>query len=525
MPIEFDPVLVHQWLERSASRYHQKTALVCGQTRLSYKQVYDQAIAVGAGLLDLGLGRGQRVAILVGNRPQSVMAMYGIMQAGGVFVMISDQVKGLRLAHILDDAQVSILISHASRAPVVKQAFDQVRHRPQLVWVGAGGVRPPYAKGILWEELISLKGITGQVPWPRCIDIDLAALIYTSSSNGRPKGIMCTHRNMISAARSLIQYIQNEPDDVILNVLPLSFDYGLYQVIMAFMFGGTVVLERSFVYPRQVLSRIKAEAVTGLPVIPTIVAMLFRLHDLYRYDFTSLRYITTAGALPAEHIATLRQLIPHARIYSMYELPECKAVCCLDPSQIGSRPGSVGKTLPHCEAYVVDEQCRPVGPGQVGRLMVRGSNVTQGYWQDEKLTCGTYVQGEYPEDRRLVTGDLFKVDEDGFFYFVGREDEIIISRAQRVSTRELEDTLLRMDGICEVAVIGVPDQILGQTIKAFVVPAQGHSITVDQVIRFARSHLEPSMIPKYIEVVADLPRGPNGKVDKHRLATAYQAIK
>lgn len=323
MPIEFDPVLVHQWLERAARRYPEKTALVCSQTRLSYREVYGQAMAVGAGLLDLGLGWGQRVGILVGNRPQSIMAMYGVMQAGGVFVMISDQVKAPRLTYILDDAQVSILISHASKAAVVKQAFELVRHRPRLIWVGAGGARPPYGKGILWEEFISRQGITGQVHWPSVIDVDLAALIYSSGSNGRPEGIMCTHHNMVSAARTIIQYIQNEPDDVILDVLPLSSDGGLYQLIMTFMFGGTVVLERSFVYLRQVLSRIRTEEVTGLAVIPMLVAMLLRHQNLDRYDLSSLRYIiNTAGTLPTDHVARLRELVPRARIYSMYGLPE-----------------------------------------------------------------------------------------------------------------------------------------------------------------------------------------------------------
>jgi amino acid adenylation domain-containing protein len=470
-------------------------------------------------LIDLGIERGDRVAIMVGNRPQAVIAMYGVMKAGAVFVMVSDQLKGQKLAYILDNCQAQVLISHASRAQVVKEAMWLVNSRPQIIWVEAEGGQNPLKKGHRFEELVRESSIHQATDWPRVIDVDLACLIYTSGSTGQPKGIMSTHHNMVSAARSIIQYIGNEPDDVVLDVLPLSFDYGLYQVIMTFMFGGTVVLERSFVYLHEVLSRIAQHRVTGWPVVPTIVAMLLRLQDLGRYDLGSLRYMTNTGAaLPTEHIARLRKLLPHVRIYSMFGLIECKRVWYLDPGQLDSRPGSVGKVMPNCEVFIVDQDGRQLGPGQVGQLVVRGANVMQGYWADQALTDRTFRPGSYPEDRRLFTGDLFKMDEDGYLYFVGRQDDMIKCKGERVSPKEVEDTLLQMPGVSEVAVIGVPDDVLGQAIKAFVIPMPGRQILPQEVTRFAVDHLEPFMVPKHVEIVSDLPRTPNGKVDKRQLA-------
>src|SRR4029450_3933657 len=195
-----------------------------------------------------------------------------------------------------------------------------------------------------------------------------------------------THLNMVAAATSITTYLENRPDDIILNVLPMSFDYGLYQVLMAFKIGGTVVLEKSFAYPHAVLQRLAAEKATGFPIVPTISAILLQL-DLSVYDLPSLRYITnTAAALPTEHIRKLRQAFPQARLYSMFGLPECKRVSYLPPDQLDIRPTSVGKAMPNVEVYIVDEQNQRLPAGEVGELVVRGPNVMRGYWKRPEET-------------------------------------------------------------------------------------------------------------------------------------------
>jgi acyl-coenzyme A synthetase/AMP-(fatty) acid ligase len=287
---------------------------------------------------------------------------------------------------------------------------------------------------------------------------------------------------------------------------------------MAFMFGGTVVLEQSFVYIHQVLDRIRYEKVTGFPIVPTIVAMLLNMHDIKKYDFSTVRYMTNTGAaLPAEHIRKLRDLFPHVKIFSMFGLTECKRVGYLPPDQLDQRPSSVGKAMPNCETRVVDEEGNEVAPGETGELVIRGSNVMQGYWQDPELTDKAYHHGPYPASRTLHSGDYFRQDEEGFLYFLGRKDDMIKSKGERISPKEVEGNICRMDGVAEVAVIGLPDEILGQAVKAFIVPAPDAELTEKDVLKYCSQNMESFMVPKYIEFMDSLPKTPNGKIDKKQL--------
>jgi long-chain acyl-CoA synthetase len=324
---------------------------------------------------------------------------------------------------------------------------------------------------------------------------------------------MSTHACMISAARSIIQYIGNSHDDIILNPLPLSFDYGLYQVIMSVMFGGTVVLEKSFHFPHVFMGRIAEEGVTGLPLVPTIAAMLLRMETLASYDTHSLRYITSTGAaLPPAHILRLRGLFPHARLFSMFGLTECKRVSYLSPDELESRPASVGKPMPNCSVSVVDEQGREVAPHQMGQLVVWGANVMQGYWNDPELTARTYRSGRHPGERLLYTGDYFRRDEEGFLYFLGRKDDMIKTRGERVSPKEIANALCALDGVSEAVATGVPDALLGQSIHVYVVPAAEVELTERQVLKYCSQTLEPYMMPQTVHFVQSLPKSVNGKV-------------
>jgi acyl-CoA synthetase (AMP-forming)/AMP-acid ligase II len=390
---------------------------------------------------------------------------------------------------------------------------------PAVVMTGNGddGAREMPEGVFHWDHLLRQFPVGGAAA-KRRIDIDLAALIYTSGSTGNPKAVMLTHLNICSAATSITTYLENGPEDVILNVLPLSFDYGLYQVLMAFLAGGTVILERGFTYPKAVLDRIAEERVTGFPIIPTMSALMLQM-DLSAFDFSSLRYITnTAAALPVSHITRLRKLLPHVRLFSMYGLTECKRVSYLPPEEIDRRPGSVGKAMPNEEVYIVDEAGNAVGPGIVGELVVRGSNVMLGYWKRPEETERALRPGCLPGERVLHTGDLFRMDEDGFLYFVGRKDDIIKCRGEKVSPKEVENAIAQIEGVAEAAVFGVPDPILGQAIKAVVRICTGAKLSGQDVLRCCAGRLESYMVPKYVEIRSELPRTANGKIDKRALA-------
>jgi len=289
-------------------------------------------------------------------------------------------------------------------------------------------------------------------------------------------------------------------------------------VLMSFIFGGTVILEKSFLFINEILKSIEKHRVTGFPIVPTILAMLLNLKDLSKYDFSSLRYMTNTGAaLPVEHIKRMRSIFPDVRFYSMYGLSECKRVLYLPPDQIDRRPGSVGKAIPNCEVFILDENNNEVPAGAVGELVVRGSNLMSGYWNAPELTGKKYRTGKNGIEKWLYTGDYFKQDEDGYLYFIGRIDEMIKCKGERVSPKEIEETICELKEVSEAAVIGIEDIVLGQAIKAFVVTSPGSTINSNEIMRHCANSLEDFKIPKYIRIVQLLPKSSNGKVDKKSL--------
>lgn len=320
---------------------------------------------------------------------------------------------------------------------------------------------------------------------------------------------------MVFASGSIIQYLENTEADIVLNVLPLSFDYGLYQLLMTFRFGGTLILENSFAFPMVILQRIAEERVTGFPGVPTIFTLLLGL-DLSAFDLSSLRYLTnTAAALPPNQVLELRRKFPQAKLFSMYGLTETKRTLYLPPDKVEQRPGSVGIPIPGTEAWLEDEEGRRLGPGKIGELVIRGPHVMRGYWENPDATAKRFHVTPTGE-RLCYSGDLFRQDEEGYFYFVGRKDDIIKSRGEKVAPKEIENVLYNLPGVAEAAVIGVPDPILGQSIKAFIVTRKPISETC--VRAHCRASLEDFMMPREIEFRDALPKNASGKIDKLALA-------
>jgi len=516
---------VESFLELSAARSPEKTALVCNGCSFTYAQLEARANRLAASLTAGGVERGSRVAIYLENSAEAVISVFAILKAGAVFVVVNPMTKADKLSYILNNCRAAGLITDRTKLGTLANALTDTTHL-QGVWV-AGGM--PSAEFATSKNLFDLGATLGDMKLPavppskKCIDIDLAALIYTSGSTGRPKGVMLTHLNIVSAATSITTYLENQPDDIILSVLPLSFDYGLYQVLMAFKLGGTLVLERSFTYPYRIIELLNLESVTGFPIIPTISAMLLQL-DLSAHRFPALRYITnTAAALPTEHIRQLRRLLPDVKIFSMYGLTECKRVSFLSPEQIDIRPASVGRGMPNEEVYIVDEVGRRAEAGVVGELVVRGSNVMKGYWELPEETDRMLKPGLLPGEKVLHTGDLFRMDEEGYLYFVGRKDDIIKTRGEKVSPREVEDVLHAMPGVAEAAVVGVPDKVMGEAIKAVVRPQAGVRLTAAQVIHWCSLKLENFMVPKFVDFEGEFPKTSTGKISKRELAMAGAA--
>jgi acyl-CoA synthetase (AMP-forming)/AMP-acid ligase II len=302
-------------------------------------------------------------------------------------------------------------------------------------------------------------------------------------------------------------------------VLPLSFDYGLYQVFMSVKLGMTLVLEKSFAFPTVIIDKLRKERITGFPVVPTMAAILLQRKDLSSGMFPDLRYVSSTGAaLPPTHIRQLQQIFPQAKIFSMYGLTECKRCTYLPPEQLERRPDSVGIAIPGTEAYVVDDEGRRVAPGVVGELVIRGAHVFKGYWDNEQDTAKMLRAGPYPWEKVLYTGDLFKCDAEGFLYFVGRKDDIIKTLGEKVSPKEVENVIYALPGVRQAVVVGVPDAVQGMAIKAVIAADPEAGLTERDVISHCSRHLETFMVPSLVEFRDELPQTATGKLRRSGLA-------
>jgi amino acid adenylation domain-containing protein len=514
-----EPHLLHDYLIESARRLPSKVALVCGGQRLTYGEIDARSNQLARGLRRRGVERGERVVVFADNGPEAVVAFWAALKADAVVSVVNPQTKADKLAYLLNDCRARALVTEA---PLARVFLEAARRSPLESVIVAGdpdhGLLRQLPGGAAWGPVLEAEP-ADQPPARRGIDIDLAAIVYTSGSTGDPKGVMLTHRNMLTASRSIAEYLEIGEDEVILGVLPLAFDYGLYQMIMAFRVGARLVLERSFAYPAEVLNAVVEEGVTGFPGVPTVFAILAEMKDLSQYDFSRVRYVTnTAAALFPKHIRALQRLFPRARIYSMYGLTECKRCTYLPPGMIDQKPGSVGIAIPNTELWLVDENDRPLGPGQVGQLVIRGATVMSGYWEKPEATAEKLRPGPLPGEKVLYTGDLCRLDEDGYLYFVGRMDDIIKSRGEKVAPKEVEKAISDVEGVKEVAVVGVPDDLLGQAVKAFVVLEEGAALDERDLMRECQKRLEAFMVPKHIELRRELPKTGSGKIRKTGLS-------
>lgn len=512
-------LLVHQFLENSARKYPEKTALIFRDQRLSYADVEAQANALSHALIKKGVRRGDRVIIWLPNMVETCIAIFATLKAGGAFVVINPTTKRDKVFFLVGNCRPAAILTNER---LLDQVTDElwVRHPDmQVILVGGGG--PARAEVSDYHGLIAAHPTNP--PGVRVIDRDLAALIYTSGSTGFPKGVMSAHYNIVAAASSITQYLQNMPDDIIINVLPLAFDYGLYQLLMAFLIGGTLVLETSFSFPLEIVKLMQRERVTGFPGVPSIFAMMLRLDPQY-LQFPDLRYVTnTAAALPVSHILRMKDLFPrHVRIYSMYGQTECKRTLYLPPEELERRPGSVGIAIPNEEVFVVDENGNEVGPGGEGELIVRGANVMLGYWENPEETARTFIPGPLPGERLLRSHDIFRRDRDGFLYFVARKDDIIKSRGQKVSPKEVEAVIYQIPGVVEAAVVGVESELWGETIQAHLVVEPESDLDEKKVIQFCRQHLEDYMVPESVVFHDELPKTDSQKIRYAALRTKVQ---
>jgi long-chain acyl-CoA synthetase len=343
---------------------------------------------------------------------------------------------------------------------------------------------------------------------------DLAALMFTSGSTGRPRGVMVSHGNLRANTDSIVQYLSLTKNDRIMTVLPFHYCFGTSLLHTHLHVGGSLVLDSRFLYPEKVLERMEEIECTGFAGVPSHFQILLRKTNLRKHSFPHLRYVQQAGGhLAPKFIRELREALPHTQIFVMYGQTEATARLSYLPTNVlDTKLGSIGKGIPGVGLQVLDESGREVLPGEVGEIVAEGANVALGYWRAPGESAVSFRNG------KLYTGDLATVDTDGFIYIVDRAKDFLKCGGKRISCRQVEERLLEFDGLLEAAVVGIPDDVLGEAVKAFVVACDGNSTALRERLRhFCRERLPFQFVPKEIVVLDFLPKNSAGKVLRQEL--------
>jgi acyl-CoA ligase (AMP-forming) (exosortase A-associated) len=510
--------LIHHMLRASARRLPDAEALVHGSERLSYADVDRRVSGLARGLREAGLQRGDRIGIYLDASVPQALSIFGVSRAGGVYVPINGLLFPEQVGHIARDCQMRGLITTREKLEALAQTIKETPSLDFLILVGEGGPVDSPLSTYAFEELGTLETPAG---WrDHGIEKDLAAILYTSGSTGKPKGVMLSHAQVMAGSSIVSTYLEITDSDRILAVLPFSFDAGMNQLMTAWQQGATMILI-NFVFAREVVKTLLAERVTGLAGVPTFWSLLSQPSSgLHKQPLPHLRYITnTGGAMPQPVLAKLRELLPSTRVFLMYGLTEAFRSTYLPPEELDRRPTSMGKAIPDTEILVINENGKPCKPGEVGELVHRGPTVSMGYWGQPELTAKVlrphpFLPTELGDVERVCySGDYVKMDEDGFLYFIGRRDTMIKSSGFRISPTEVEEVLFKSGLLKIAAVIGVPDEVLGQTVKAFVVAREDVDLKAEGLREFCAANMPRHMVPKAIEVLDQMPRTTSGKVD------------
>jgi acyl-CoA ligase (AMP-forming) (exosortase A-associated) len=517
--------LIHDFIFATAHRTPEAEALVYGAARLDYQALAASVRGAAGALLGAGIERGERVAVYLEKRVENVAAMFGAALAGAVFVPVNPLLKPEQVAYILADCNVRVLLTSNERlaqlAPVLGGCPDL-----RQVFVTGAPDNVPALGGIAvggWDASL-LEPDARVLAARRPIDADMAAILYTSGSTGRPKGVVLSHRNMVAGARSVASYLDLTPQDRVLSVLPLSFDYGLSQLTTCFLTGATVVLI-NHLFARDIVKAVAQERITGLAAVPPLWIQLAALE--WPGD-SSLRYLTNSGgAMPVEVVRTLRTLLPRAQLFLMYGLTEAFRSTYLPPSELDRRPDSMGKAIPNAEVMVVRPDGTPCAPNEPGELVHRGALVSLGYWNDPAKTAERFkpAPGRNPAlqltEMAVWSGDTVRMDEEGFLYFIGRSDDMIKVSGYRISPTEVEEAIHASGLLAEVAAFGVPHPSLGHAIVLLALPREA-GLEPAALLKECQRRMPAYMVPAHIEIRGEaFPRNPNGKFDRNLLKQSY----
>ncbi len=505
-------MLLHHILERASDKYPDKKAVWFEGEWKNYAEINELSSKAANFLNQNGLKRGDRVSILLKNSFDYIIVLFAVFKAGGVAVPLNTENKPGELSYLLDNSDSDFLFTSFSSC---RNAVELLNSAPVKTCILAkhDNTKIPKSnmKTAFLEDIYDQYG-TEKLE-DKCIDIDLAAIIYTSGSTCKPKGVMLSHLNLISNTRSIAQYLKLTDRDRIMAVLPFFYIYGKSLLLTHFYCGGSLVLDNNFTYPNTVLDTMKHTEITGFAGVPYHYAFLLHKSKVRDMHFPYLRYVTQAGnamAVPLQKAAA--EVFAPAKLYIMYGTTEASPrLTYLEPEMHMKKTGSVGKPVPNTEVYVADENGVPAAAEKEGEIVARGSNIMQGYWKDPEGTSQVLKNGLY------FTGDIGRMDTDGYIYVTDRKGEMIKVRGFQVSPREIEDILTGIEGVREAAVVRFKEKVLGNILKAIVVTDDNSELNQEKIIQILKKHLSSYKIPRCIEFRENLPKKKSGKLDKRKL--------
>ena len=474
----------------------------------SYGELLIQTQAVATHFRESGLAPGARVALLLGNSVEYIAACYGIWAAGGVVVPLNTAARSHDILSWLRHSGAAWLI-----ADVRNKEFDGVALDPtRSAEIVAVGTAETVQHTRSFETIVKDK-VDGTFDWPTPRDGDPAAIVYTSGTTGRPKGVTLSHGNFAANTASILEYLKLSSNDSCLNVLPFYYSFGSSVLHTHLAVGARIVLSNTTMYPHALLQAIAADKLSGFYGVPSTYALLLARTQLHDYDLSSLRYIAQAGgAMPPAHIARLREALPHAALFVMYGQTEATArLTCLPPDRLAEKIGSVGLPIPGVEIDIRGSGGQSMGPDERGEIFARGGNIMLGYWQDPEATRSVVSDGW------LRTGDLAHRDRDGFIFIAGRATDMIKSGAHRINPQEIEETIAQLAEVDEVAVVGMTDDVLGQSIRAVVVLKAETTLTAMKIQAHCHQRLASYKVPKHVAFAESLPKTASGKIKRYLL--------
>ncbi|PEM24411.1 class I adenylate-forming enzyme family protein [Bacillus wiedmannii] len=478
---------IHHILDNTPNKYNIKPAIITKDEIITYLEVKERSFQFSNYLLEKGVRKGDRVLLKLPNSIDLICLLVGISRVGGIAVIINPKITQYNLEYIINDCNPKLIISEDLN--VSKKYCNHL----ELLSAIRGEIINYDKYKLLFSE---------------AKDFDTVLLIYTSGSTGRPKAVVANHTNVIYCTKAISEVLEINDCDIIGNFLPLSFDYGLYQVFLSFYNKASLALGDVSLAGIQLVKSLKEWKVTVLPSIPHLTEGLIKLLPRYHNELP-LRMLTNTGErLPYSYITKIRELLPNCKVYPMYGLTECKRVSILKPSEIDTKPGSVGKPLSGVKCYVVNKQGIHLEPEEIGELVVEGPNVMEGYWNNCNLTNMKFIKNMHGVTRSLHTGDLFKIDKDGYLYFIGRTNEYFKQNGFRVSVKEIEDAIYDLN-LAEVAVLIPPDDLVKKSVL-FLKTEKPTSYIKEKLIE----RIETYKIPDELFILKEIPVTVNKKIDK-----------